>query len=405
VALANSRNVPAVNLLRLLGLARERAFLSELGLDGEGTAAARAGLGLAIGGVPTTLEQAVRAYTLFPCGGLAGDLVWWRAGAGAANPPTALLSPETARQITLFLSDPQARLPSFPRMGTTEYPFPVAVKTGTSTNYRDAWTVAWSRRFLVGAWVGRPDGRAMERLSGAISAAELTRDLMLELQPREAGGLEDLSFPPPARYLARRVCALTGNLATPACPQVFEEWFPPGREPVDGCGAHRRVLTDGRTGRPATSRTPVRELVVRSYIELAPQYAAWAAAARLPRSPSSPSRPGDRRAEPAIGSYLHDPSGGLAGGDGRVRLRVTQPESGVRLLRDPETPPELATVALQAVVDPPTSQVVWYVDGAPYTTAAYPYTARWPIAPGEHVIEARLANANVVSNRVTIRVE
>jgi hypothetical protein len=73
------------------------------------------------------------------------------------------------------------------------------------------------------------------------------------------------------------------------------------------------------------------------------------------------------------------------------RISVTSPEDGVRLLRDPETPASQATLALRAVVEPPTAQVVWYVDGAPFEVVDYPYAARWPLRPGEHAFQARLA--------------
>jgi len=76
-----------------------------------------------------------------------------------------------------------ARLPSFARYGSTEYPFSVAVKTGTSQGYRDAWTVAWSQRFLVGAWVGRGDAGIMAGLGGAESAADLVRAAALASLP------------------------------------------------------------------------------------------------------------------------------------------------------------------------------------------------------------------------------
>src|SRR5438552_616787 len=82
-----------------------------------------------------------------------------------------LLSEDTARLVTLFLADPMARLPTFPRMGPSEYPFPVAVKTGTSSKYRDALTVAYSTRYVVGVWLGRPDYRPMSRLTAFSSAA------------------------------------------------------------------------------------------------------------------------------------------------------------------------------------------------------------------------------------------
>jgi penicillin-binding protein 1C len=63
-------------------------------------------------------------------------------------------------------------------MGSIEYPFPVAVKTGTSSRFRDAWAVACSSRYLVGAWVGDPDFRPMRRLTGSSSAAELVKRVL-----------------------------------------------------------------------------------------------------------------------------------------------------------------------------------------------------------------------------------
>ena len=67
-----------------------------------------------------------------------------------------------------------------------------------------------------------------------------------------------------------------------------------------------------------------------------------------------------------------------------------RPEHRVRLLRDPETPAELSTVALTVVVDPPVRQVVWYVDGRPYETVDYPYATRWRLQPGEHTFQVRV---------------
>ena len=83
-----------------------------------------------MGGLPLTLEELVRAYTVLSDGGILSPLRWYESQPLAE--PVRIFSEETARQISLFLSDPQARLPSFPRMGNHEYRFPVAVKTGIS---------------------------------------------------------------------------------------------------------------------------------------------------------------------------------------------------------------------------------------------------------------------------------
>jgi penicillin-binding protein 1C len=384
VALGNSRNVPAVEVLAHLGVDEAYGFLRDLGLHRGSEPARRYGLGLAIGGLPVTLEDLVRAYTVFSSEGRSRPLLWY--AGQPLEPARRLLSEDAARQVTLFLADPQARLPSFARMGALEYPFPVAVKTGTSSRFRDAWAVAFSTRAVVGVWVGDPDFHPMNRLTGYRSAAALAHDVLLFLHRDQQQGLEDLSFPPPRSARAVRLCALTGRLATDACDRVFVEWLRPGEEPVDACAAHRRTVVDRRTGRPATRGTPPVFVEVRTRVDLPPRYASWLAAAGLPHLSDAADAP------PAPRSH-------------GVRLSVTSPEDGLRLLRDPETPSAQATIALKAVVDPPAPQVVWYVDGAPFQVADYPYAVRWPLAPGEHVFQARLAQGAVASRVVRVRVD
>ncbi len=397
VALANSRNVPAANLLARVGLDVGYDFFRELGLHDGRVPARRLGLGLVVGGLPVTLERLIRAYTVLAGDGRVADLVWFP---DRPSPlPRRLLSRATAREVTLFLADPMARLPSFPRMGATEYPFPVAVKTGTSPEQRDAWTVAYSSRFLIGVWVGRGDYRPMPELTGYTSAALLARRVLLALHRSQAQGLEDVSFPPPAGYRLVRLCSLTGLRAGPGCEHVVEEWLPPDAVPLQECAAHVRLAIDRRTGRPASTRTPGRLVAERSFVVLPPRYAAWAAAHGLlpPRPPGAI----DARARTGRSSSARL---GVAAGEA-PRVRVSSPEGGARLLRDPDTPPGLATVALQAVVDPPARQVVWYVDGVPYRVVAYPYSARWPLVPGEHTFEARVPYTSAASRRVRITVQ
>ncbi len=398
VALANSRNVPAVELLSRLGLAQGYDFFRRLGLhDGE-QPAERYGLGLAIGGLPITLEQLAHAYTALAGGdGEVRALRFHREQ--PETEPRSVLQEASARQIARFLSDPLARLPSFPRMGMSEFPFPVAIKTGTSSGFRDAWAAAWSSRVLVVAWVGNAEYRPMNRLSGYRSAAELVQRLLLRVHRDQTDGLEDLGFPPPRGAVAVRVCALTGARATAACDHVFLESFAPGTEPQAECTAHRPRFVDRRTGRLATRTTPAGERELRTFIELPPRYAEWLAGTALPRAPHAES---EALAPPLPGG----PDRAAAARAGRAsRLRITSPENGTVLIRDPETPSALATLALAAVIDPPAAQVVWYVDGRPFEVVDRPWTARWPIAPGEHVFQVRLPYSSLVSSSVRVRVE
>lgn len=362
-ALANSRNVPAAQLVARIGVDETYGFLQDLRLHDGREPGRRYGLGLAVGGLSTTLERLVRAYTALAREGRMAELRW------RMDDPLVerrLISEETARLVTLFLSDPQARLPSFPRGGVLEYPFAAAVKTGTSSRFRDAWAVAWTSRHLVGAWVGDPGYKPMNRLTGYRSAAELVRGVVTRLHEE---GRDAIAFPPPRGFHAVRLCSFSGARATTACDRVAVEWVRPGEQPMETCRAHVQLAIDVRSGKPATRRTPVRHVELRTFLELPARYAAWAEARRI----LTPPHPGL-----------------LASRDEPARVTVTSPVSGVSILRDPETPASLATLALAAVVSPPSAQVVWYVNGLPWQVVDAPYSARWPLVPGRHVFQARV---------------
>jgi len=342
-ALANSRNVPAVRLLERVGLDETWAFFRELGLH-DGSKPARVyGSGLALGVLPVTLEALVRGATALASDGV---LTEPRLIASPGNPePRRVLAESAARQVTLFLSDPMARLPGFPRMGPSESPFPAAVKTGTSAGCRDAWTVAWSGRAVVGVWVGRPDFRPMKSLGGYVAAAALARHLLSLRHADQLDGLSDRPFPPPRGSFPVRLCAVTGLLPGAGCDRVVSEWLAPGQEPIEICD-HRAPA--------AIARSPRAALVLR--------------------------------------------------GARATRLRVSAPETGAVLLADPEVPPGSATIALQAEADPAPPELTWYVDGRPWRVAGYPYTVRWPIEPGAHTFQVRIPGQDAASPPIRVSV-
>jgi penicillin-binding protein 1C len=280
-----------------------------------------------------------------------------------------VVSPETAALITLFLADPLARLPAFPRLGATEYPFPVAVKTGTSQGYRNAWTVAYTREYVVGAWVGRADGRAMDHLGGAESAAQVVRGILLHLHRQDAAGLADLGFPPPSGYVLVRLCASFPDPLATMCGTGMEEWLPPavaaglGRGPGPGVVATPLVAAGGEGLGRAAAGPPVLPI-------------------NLPPT--------------GVPALL---------GQAAVRLKILSPENGARLLRDPTVAPELSTIGLNVKSDPPVDQILWLVDGRPYRLAAPTETVRWPLSPGEHSFSVRLPYRPEAAERVRIRVE
>lgn len=235
-ALANSRNVPATNLMRRVGLEANFQFLHDLGLHDLEAPAESFGLSMAIGALPTRLEHLMRAYGALADDGVLSDLVF--AKEQKRRRSIRVMSSDTARLVTSMLADPLARLPSFPRYGPLEYPFAVAVKTGTSQAYRDAWTIAFSRKAIVGVWIGRGDAGVMNRLSGASSSARLAHAALTLIHGARPGEIEQDSFPPPQGRVPVEMC-LTGGRSDGRCGETLVEWAKPEKAPAT------RVATGG----------------------------------------------------------------------------------------------------------------------------------------------------------------
>lgn len=379
-ALANSRNVPAVHLVDRLGVPAVFDLFRRLGLHTQPSGGRHYGLGLAVGALPTRMVDVLTAYTTLAGDGRLHALRWWADAAPNAPGPRIFRAP-TVRQIAGFLSDPQARLPSFPRMGHSELPFPAAIKTGTSAAWRDAWAVGYSERYLVGVWVGRPDGQPMQRLTGYRAGARIAKQILLDLHPESRQGLSDLGFRPPKNWQRTAVCALSGHAPTPACDAQIHVHRAPGSTPLTACTQHVRLRVDARTGAPATADTPLAMTEARTFVDLPDRYADWMAHRNLKRPPyRAPARPVAQRAP---------------------RVNILEPLNGTEVIRDPEAPDGVTTLALRAAA-PPDVQVLWTIDGAPVAVSEAPHTLRWPVEAGAHTILARIALTDVEAAPVRI---
>jgi penicillin-binding protein 1C len=382
-ALGNSRNVPAVHLVDRLGVGRVFGLFRQLGLHAESTGGTRYGLGLAVGALPTRLVDVMTAYTTLAGDGRLHPLRWMTHEVSAPGRPRGerIFSPSTVRQIAGFLSDPQARLPSFPRSSHSEYAFPVAVKTGTSAAWRDAWTIAYSERFLVGVWVGRPDWRPMRRVSGFRAGARIVKAIMTALHPEERAGLADLGFRPPEGWHRAAVCALSGHAPTPACDAQAHVHRPPNADALTPCPHHVRVAVDSRTGQPATIATPSALRDERTFVDLPNRYAAWMHQRGLRRPPYR--QPAQVRIDVA------------------PQVTILSPLDGTEVIRDPEAPDGITTLALRAAA-PSDAQVLWMIDGAPVALSEAPHTLRWAVTPGVHTILASVALTDIEAAPVRI---
>jgi penicillin-binding protein 1C len=86
-------------------------------------------------------------------------------------------------------------------------------------------------------------------------------------------------------------------------------------------------------------------------------------------------------------------------------VAITEPHAGSRYLWDPDTPPSSSAIRLAARVEPADEEIVWLVDGKPVARVGYPHAARWPLKPGTHTVEARMARRSEASRPVTVVVE
>ncbi|NJK47199.1 penicillin-binding protein 1C [Candidatus Gracilibacteria bacterium] len=245
IALANSLNVPAVRVLEKVGVAAFLERLHQLGFEHLKEDPEYYGLGLTLGSGEVSLWELARAYfqlaansyqlTVFEVGA-APPLRYVRGGVrksevGSTDFPQSPVTnhhspvphPETWSLIADILRDRYARAKSFGVDSVLTLPFPAAVKTGTSSNYRDTWTVGFTTDYTVATWVGNFDGEPMQQISGVTGAALLWNRIMLHLHEKR----EPTPFPPVPQMVQRPICAISGLKPTAACPSVVREYFYP----------------------------------------------------------------------------------------------------------------------------------------------------------------------------------
>ncbi|MFZ2486620.1 MAG: transglycosylase domain-containing protein [Anaerolineae bacterium] len=184
-ALANSYNIPAVKLLDAVGIGRMLSSAQAMGLHSLTQDETWYGLSLTLGGGEVTLLDLTSAYATLANNGTYLAPTPFLAisdSAGRAIPAPQVtgqpLTPAAAFQITDILSDNAARQPTFSADSPLRLSRPAAAKTGTTTDWRDNWTLGYSRFLVAGVWAGNSDGHPMRNTSGLTGAAPIWHDFM-----------------------------------------------------------------------------------------------------------------------------------------------------------------------------------------------------------------------------------
>jgi penicillin-binding protein 1C len=330
-ALAGSLNLAALDVAGRVGQDALVARLRALGLHGV-EVADHYGAAAVLGGLDVAPLDLAVAYVTLARGGTRVPLVYTPpSGAPLAGDP--VMTPASAAVVRDVLEDARARADAFGADLTDLAGGRFALKTGTSSGWRDAWAAAFTDAVTVVVWLGDPEGRPLGAVSGFEAAAPAAARILaaaaaVEVAPPERS---------PVRLVPATVCAATGLRPGDRCAHLVEERFAPGTLPAEVCEAHDE----------------------RGDLLLPPRYADW-----IQRTHP----PGIARAPLAVAAALEPPV-------------VREPRDGARWLVDPARGP--TSVPLRASAGgAEIADVRWEVDGVRLAGAS------WELAPGDHAFVA-----------------
>jgi membrane peptidoglycan carboxypeptidase len=392
-ALANSYNIPPIQLLRDVGLPAFISTARTMGVESLREETGYYGLALTLGGGEVTLLELTHAFATLANGGerprLTGILrITDSRGnviydvARERTPPLKAIDPRIAYVISDILDDDDARRPAMGVVNPLELPFPAAVKTGTTTDFRDGWAIGYTPGVVVGVWLGNADGRPMRDLPGLRGAAPVWNQIMQRIYADEGmmgsllvnGRQPAPAFTQPAGLELRQVCLPQGTGGT-SCTASRNDWFLVGAplrgipaiqyptnasqnpgawtlltQPLAAADAQRVTLTTLPDGteppRPTdcvivTSRTP-EGMAPRLYLPVPPHYPdevyarLWAQGTGFRMAPStvcpsgSVNLAGGGAAEPTVDG-LRGGSGALLGVPASGNYYIMAPSAGSRV--------------------------------------------------------------------------
>ncbi len=375
-ALGSSLNIPAVLTLDHVGLERLFKGTTRLGIttldDPE-----QYDLSLALGGGAVRLIELTAAYGAFANGGyrvspvsildvsdLNGNLLY----SPSAPTQVRVMDERLTWLISDILSDNDARIIGFSEISSLRLDRPAAVKTGTTSNFHDNWTIGYTPELVTGVWVGNASYEPMRDVNGLTGAAPIWHSFTRTVLTGQPEG----AFSMPDGMVKVEVCALSGLLPTPDCPYRRWEWFIEGTQPTQPDSFYQLVEIDAATGLLADENTPPERRVEQVVLDLPPEALPWA-----------------RREGLILLSDLLAASQAAGGSDSRAPLRILSPGYGSLYKFDPALDPETQKLLIEVVGDGSFNEVMVWVDGELVGLIAdVPYQVWWSLVVGEHVVRA-----------------
>ncbi len=334
-ALGNSLNVAAIRTLQLAGgpeVLHRR--MSDLGLTTLHHETGYYGLGLTLGNGEVRLLELASAFATIGRLGIHRPYRLLLPETRSVEPGRRVFEARAAYLVADMLSDNSARAASFGLNSYLAFDFPVACKTGTSSDYRDNWVLGCTPEFTVGVWVGNVDGSPMRGITGVTGAAPVLHEVFTHLRAQRGTSW----FARPAGIVEHRIQPLTGRrAATTEAGAVVEKCvWPPESARATDFDAQGRVV-------------------------LPPEYAPWLASAQN-----------------GLGNLV-------VGASAAPELRIIQPTPGATYFLDPDLPVDAQWVALRAEA---VGGIFWSCASLPCEQAGERQRVQLRSA-GRHVITAR----------------
>ena len=365
-ALASSLNVPAVLTLQNVGIENAISLANQLGIRSLSDPR-NYDLSLALGGGSMNLLELSGAYAaLANEGNVTGlfSVLEIRDADGnllyEPERPAAhrVVDARVAWLISDILSDDQSRALGFGINSVLKIDRTAAVKTGTTTNFHDNWTIGYTPDLLVGVWVGNSNQEAMHNVTGLTGAAPIWHETMRSILQ----GRPDKMFSQPAGLTQINVCSLSGLLPTEACQYTKNEWFIEGTQPTAYDAFYQRLDTG------------------QVVLSLPVEAQAWARSQGLPLL--------DLANEPNFEADF---------------LTLTSPTDHTTYRITPNLDLSAQQLAFSAPTVPGLTQMNFFVDGTSFATLnSPPYQVWWPLSLGQHRfwVEGIMSTGELVKSTV-----
>ena len=370
-ALASSLNIPAVKVLDMIGFDAFYKTLKSFGITFENTPEYY-GLGITLGGGEVTLLGLAHAYSELANGGIKtesyaidsitkdGKILFQHEAPQNIPVLDAKYIKEAIAMITDVLKDPSARSLSFGLASSLNISPEVAVKTGTTKDFRDNWAFGYTKDIAVGVWVGNNDNTPMEGVSGISGAIPILHDFLKSKQKV----IYEKSVPLPSTLVFKTVCMISGKLATPECSGKRQEMFIPGTEPKENDTWYVTKVLDKKTNKLANDSCKD-DTYTKVFLSVPSELFAWARDVRMDPVPSTYC---DGTMEATKSAY------------------ISSPENNAIFLMKPDLPSEVQKIPVRIEGNGKfTSEL--FVDGKKFDDITMlPYTTLLDLPLGKHTV-------------------